>query len=97
MHIGKTFLIQAQPEYNWINFKISEDGNPDNKTSEIARSFLAGIGFTFRNVGQFNFFCVVMIDLQNELYSPYRTNAREVMPITRIGMNFYFGRKKKSN
>ncbi len=58
-------------------------------------SFLVGVGFGSREVGRINFFTTILIDLQKDLYSPYRSYTGNINPIIRSGINFYFNRKKK--
>ena len=96
LHVSQQFFIQLQPELNTINYKITDSQNPNfvNEGKLNSTSFLAGIGYGTRIVGQTNFFTVILVDLRKELYSPYRSNNGDIIPVIRGGFNFYFGKKK---
>jgi len=97
LHITDGFFIQLQPEFNTIKYRRFLE-NPDITLEEgnyPSSSFLVGVGFGSREVGRINFFTTILIDLQKDLYSPYRTFNGEITPIVRSGINFYFGRKNK--
>jgi hypothetical protein len=92
------FFLQAQPEYNWtthnlLNYNYSPAFASEYKQN--AASFLAGIGYGTRIVGEMNFYTVLMIDLGSEINSPYRDSYGNQIPIFRSGFNFYLGRKKR--
>lgn len=92
------FFIEGQFEHNWINYNDLYYGYtpPVASTSKTqASSFLAGIGFTQRIVGQSSFYTVIMIDLMTDQNSPYRDYYGNAIPIVRAGFNFYLHRKKK--
>lgn len=97
VHITDGFFVQLQPEFNTIKYKdfIKETGYVFNEGSLKSSSFLVGIGYGKHMVGETNFFTTILIDLQKDLYSPYRTYNGEISPVIRSGFNFYFGRKKK--
>lgn len=96
LHIGQQFFIQIQPELNTIKYKQTVDENPSylNEGKLNSTSILAGVGYGTRVVGQTNFFTVILVDLRRELYSPYRSNNGDIVPVIRGGFNFYFGKKK---
>ncbi len=96
MHITQQLFIQLQPEINWIKYKQTVDQNPNylNEGKLNSTSILAGIGYGTRQVGQFNYFTVILVDLRKELYSPYRSQNGDIVPVIRGGVNFYFGKKK---
>ncbi len=97
LHITDELFIQLQPEFNTIKYKRFQE-NPDITIEEgnyPSSSFLIGAGFGTHEVGVINFFTVILIDLQKDLYSPYRTYSGDISPIIRSGFNFYFGKKKK--
>jgi hypothetical protein len=92
----KFIFLQGQFEHNWMDYNL-KDMN-DNSTSSFttqSNSFLAGIGYSQRIIGQSSFYTVLMIDLLTDKYSPYRDYNNEPIPILRAGFNFYFhsGRK----
>lgn len=97
LHINDGFFIQFQPEFNTISYKVKVVENPDEFLDDKLKSssFLVGIGYGKHVVGETNFFTTILIDLQKDLYSPYRTYNGEISPIIRSGFNFYFNRKKK--
>ncbi len=96
LHITDQFFIQLQPEINWIKYKQTVAENPSylNEGKLNSTSILAGVGYGTRVVGQTNFFTVILIDLRKELYSPYRSNNGDIVPVIRGGFNFYFGKKR---
>jgi hypothetical protein len=92
----KFIFLQGQFEHNWMDYNL-KDMNDNSTTSFTTQSnsFLAGIGYSQRIVGQSNFYTVLMIDLLTDKYSPYRDYNNAAIPILRAGFNFYFhsGRK----
>ncbi len=97
IHVIPNFFIQAQPEYNWIVYKQSnlDNGTTYPKITTKASSFLAGIGYGQRIVGQSSFFTLLMFDLASERFSPYRDTYGTAVPIIRGGFNIYLNTKKK--
>jgi len=97
IHVMPNFFIQAQPEYNWIVYKQSnlDNGTTYPKITTKASSFLAGIGYGQRIVGQSSFFTLLMFDLASEKFSPYRDTYGTAVPIIRGGFNIYLNSKKK--
>ncbi len=94
----KQFFIQGQFEHNWINYNDLYYGyNPPvaSTLNTQSSSFLAGIGFTQRMVGQSSFYTVIMIDLMTDQYSPYRDYYGNAIPVIRAGFNFYLHPKKR--
>ncbi len=96
LHISQQFFIQLQPELNTIKYKQTVEQNPNyiNEGKLNSTSILAGIGYGTRIVGQTNFFTVILVDLRRELYSPYRSQNGDIVPVIRGGFNFYFGKKR---
>ncbi len=98
IHISDGFFLQLQPESNNIKYYeyVKETGYVINDLKDLqSTSFLVGVGFGSRDVGSMNYFTTILIDLQKDRYSPYRTYTGEISPIIRSGINFYFGRRKK--
>lgn len=92
------FFIQAQPEYNTIKYtqkNLDVTSIPVISQKVHATSFLVGVGYGQRVVGKFNFFTVLMMDLGKEIYSPYRNNYNEAIPVIRSGFNWYLRPSKK--
>ncbi|MDE3143843.1 MAG: hypothetical protein KGL19_06795 [Bacteroidota bacterium] len=96
----KQFFIQGQFEENWVkyNFADMNQGTTSSLTTQ-ASSFLAGIGYTQRIVGQGSFYTLIMMDLMTDPYSPYRlmnsNNTSYAIPVIRAGFNFYLHPKRR--
>lgn len=96
----KQFFLQGQFEENWVKYNYL-DMNSGLSSSFTTRSssFLAGIGYTQRIIGQSSFYTLLMMDLMTDKYSPYRlqnTNgSTSAIPIIRAGFNFYLHSHKK--
>jgi len=97
LHITDGFFVQAQPEFNNIKYKQFYKEQPSISVDGTLKStsFLVGVGFGTHDVGNANFFTVILIDLNKDLYSPYRTSTGDISPVIRGGVNFYFKRRKK--
>ena len=97
IHITDGIFAHFQPEFNTIKYKrfIKENGYVIDEGSLKSSSFLVGIGYGTHDVGNMNFFTLILIDLQKDKYSPYRTYNGDISPVFRSGINFYFGRKGK--
>ncbi len=85
-------FIQAQPEYNWTKFNVT-DMNPGGLTTnytQAASSFLLGIGYGQRVIGHANFYIALLFDAENNVGSPYRDPYTNVaLPIIRGGFDIY--------
>ncbi len=94
------FFIQGQFEHNWIDYTLTDMGSGlGSKYGTQSNSFLAGIGYAQRIIGQSNFYTVIMMDLLTDPSSPYRDVYSNVaLPVFRAGFNFYIntgkGRRK---
>ncbi|MBP9739297.1 MAG: hypothetical protein KBD28_01305 [Chitinophagaceae bacterium] len=99
IHPFNSFFIQAQPEHNWISYtqkNLDQPGFPKIRQTVQASSFLVGVGYGQRFIGQSSFFTVLLFDLGTERFSPYRDGFGNSMPIIRGGFNWYLkGSKKK--
>lgn len=97
VHPFNSFFIQAQPEHNWIDYKIKNINQPSIVIREKvqASSFLVGVGYGQRIVGQSSFFTVLLFDINTELNSPYRDGYGRALPIIRGGFNWYLNGSKK--
>ena len=96
IHITDGIFVHLQPEFNTIKYRRFLE-NPDidiESGTYKSSSFLAGIGYGTHDVGDVNFFTLILIDLQKDKYSPYRTYTGDISPVFRSGINFYLGRKK---
>lgn len=99
IHPTSNFFIQAQPEHNWIRYKFKnlDNGFVDQPLTVNASSFLVGVGYGTRVVGESNFFTVIMLDLGKERFSPYRDGFGNALPVIRGGFNWYLKSKKKKS
>lgn len=100
IHPFNSFFIQAQPEHNWIAYtqtNLDQPGVPKIRQKVEANSFLVGVGYGQRIIGQSSFFTVLMFDLNKEVFSPYRDGFGNALPVIRGGFNWYLrpSRKKK--
>ena len=92
----KNFFIQLLPEYNVVNTNLKDIfSGQEQKISQNAPSFLAGIGYGSRIIGSGSFFTVLMMDLGNNTNSPYIDFYGSKLPILRTGFNFYLKPKRK--
>jgi len=95
-------FVQFQPEQNWVHYNQTYfgGGSPTSVSGTVnAFSFIAGIGYSRRIVGQASSFIMVGLDLANNLYSPYRDYNGAQLPIIRAGFDFYLkpSHKKSHN
>ena len=85
-------FVQGQFEENWTRVKVKQDIYSYKQTVNAA-SFIAGIGYTQRVVGQGSYYFLIGLDLLKNAYSPYVTEneAGQIVaqPIVRVGYNFY--------
>jgi len=83
-------FLQGQFEANWIKVH-SKDFNSGNtyENTYNSTSFIAGIGYIQRVVGQGSFYTMIGMDLLNNPNSPYRDYNGSAIPIIRAGFNFY--------
>ncbi len=98
IHPFNSFFIQAQPEHNWISYtqtNLDQPGVPKIRQKVEANSFLLGVGYGQRIIGQSSFFTVLMFDLNKEVFSPYRDGFGNALPVIRGGFNWYFKPSKK--
>ncbi len=85
-------FLQGQFEENWTRVKIKDDIYSAKQTFS-APSFIAGIGYTQRMVGQGSYYLMIGLDLLNNPHSPYisENSVGQLIkePIIRGGFNFY--------
>lgn len=90
-------FIQGQFEQNWIK-QTAKDFNSGYSASATyqSQSFIAGIGYTQRIIGQSGFYTMIGLDLLTDPNSPYRDAYNNAaIPIIRAGFNFYLKSRKK--
>jgi hypothetical protein len=93
------FFIQAIPEYNWLNTRLTDmsfagAGN-EYKIKEEAPSMLLGVGYGRRAIGGSSFFTAIMFDAGKNTSSPYIDSYGAKLPIIRTGFNFYLRPKRE--
>ncbi|MBC7652339.1 MAG: hypothetical protein H7101_11380, partial [Deinococcales bacterium] len=100
------FFIQVLPEYNFISTKLtSTSNNAQLRLNQKAPSYLVGVGYGRRIVGQSGFYTALMIDLGQDPSSPYRqvtidangnpTGSTFAIPVIRAGFTVYLRPKKQ--
>ena len=90
-------FIGGQYEYNRISISQKVNGTITDKESANSSSFLAGVGYGRRVIGQSQFYTSIMIDLLKDINSPYRDSFGRVLPVFRTGFIFYLGRKNNND
>lgn len=87
--------LQVQPEYNWISSSRKEmiSGQTD-KFNLNAGSLLVGIGYGSRAIGSQYSYVTLMIDVLQNINSPYRDQFNDPLPVFRAGFGMYLNRKK---
>ncbi len=95
-YVSKTLFLQAQAEANSIklNYKDFNNGFTSSGTAK-STSMLVGVGYMQRNVGQGGFYTVVLVDIAKSPTSPYTSSNGSLLPVIRVGYNFYLSPKKK--
>lgn len=90
-------FFQAQPEHNWTTIRERDVYNTN--TLQVyhmqSTSFLTGVGYSSRVIGQTNFYLLLMIDLMTDINSPYRNYGNQATPVVRTGFNFYLHPARK--
>lgn len=100
------FFIQVQPEYNFISTKLTNTFNSGVlRLNQKAPSFLVGLGYGRRIVGQSGFYTAILLDVGQDNSSPYRqvsidaygnpTGTTFAVPIIRAGFTYYLRPKKQ--
>ena len=95
VHPFEQFFIQAQPEVDMYHVRYNQTGYPSWSGNTTSTSYLVGIGYGRRIVGESSFFTSIMIDLGNDKNTPYKDAYGNVIPIIRSGFTVYLGRSKK--
>ncbi len=100
------FFIQVLPEYNFISTRLtSTSNNGILRLNQKAASYLVGVGYGRRIVGQSGFYTALMIDLGQDPSSPYRqttidangyaTGSTFAIPVIRAGFTVYLRPKNQ--
>ncbi len=89
-------FVQGQLEANWIKVSLKDFyTNQTLKATLQSTSFIAGIGYTQRVVGQSSFYTMLGIDLLSDPDSPYRDYNNAAVPIVRVGFDVYLRPSRK--
>lgn len=89
-------FLQGQLETNWIKYNyLNVNTNQSSSLTTNSNSILAGIGYAQRVIGQSSFYTAILIDLNTDIYSPYRDYNNSALPIFRAGFTFYLHERKK--
>jgi hypothetical protein len=89
-------FVQGQFEANWIKINSKDYNNGYSaEATYSSTSFIAGIGYTSRVVGQSSYYFLIGMDLMNDINSPYRDYNGSAIPIIRGGFNFYLRPSRK--
>lgn len=90
-------FIQAQPELNWVHYSTKSFATDQSTSGTVnSASFIAGVGYTQRIIGEGSYFLMIGLDLLNNKYSPYRDSySGAQLPVIRAGFDFYFRKKRK--
>ena len=98
IHPIDDFFIQIMPEKDWIKQKqITSNYTSIYKIQ--SSSFMVGIGYGHRVIGESYFYSLVMLDLGKDKFSPYNyvdaNGTVSPLPVIRGGFNFYPFRKRQ--
>jgi hypothetical protein len=89
-------FIQGQLEENWTTINVKDyNYGQTGKYKYNATSFIAGVGYTQRIIGQSSFYTLIAMDLMRDINSPYRDYNNAAIPIIRAGFDFYLRPKRK--
>lgn len=91
-------FLQIQPEYNFIQQKIIQQGFPDTKFSFNAPSVLVGAGYTTSRSDKNSFtYLSILVDVLQDPESPYIDSGGDLIPIIRAGINIGLNRGKSKS
>ncbi|MEO7530978.1 MAG: hypothetical protein ABIS69_06190 [Sediminibacterium sp.] len=88
--------FQIQPEYNWIssnqkNVQTGQSGTYKYNTG----SLLVGVGYGTHIIGSHYSYVTLMIDVLQNINSPYRDQYNDPVPVVRAGFGFYLKGKQR--
>ena len=82
--------LQVQPEYNWISSSQKDVlSGQSGKYNYNAASLLVGIGYGTRQIGSHYSYVTLMIDVLQNINSPYRDQYNDPLPVFRAGFGVY--------
>lgn len=88
--------FQIEPEYNWIS--SSQKNVSTGQTGSYhynAGSLLVGIGYGTRVLGMHYSYVTLMIDVLQNINSPYRDQYNDPLPVFRAGFGVYLKPKRR--
>jgi outer membrane protein assembly factor BamA len=87
--------VQVQPEYNWISSNQKNVFSNQSATYKFsAGSLLVGVGYGTRLIGSHYSYFSLMIDVLQNINSPYRDQYNDPLPVFRAGFGFYLKPKR---
>ncbi len=97
VHPLENFFVQVMPEIDWGTYKTISSGYTTSYKIQSS-SFLVGLGYGHRVIGESYFYTLLMLDLAKDKYSPYNyydpSGTVTPLPVLRGGFNFYPFRKR---
>ena len=88
--------FQIQPEYNFISSSQKNVATGQTGTYNYnAASLLVGVGYGTRVLGMHYSYVTLMIDVLQNINSPYRDQYNDPLPVFRAGFGFYLKPKRR--
>ncbi len=88
--------FQIQPEYNWISSSQKNVLNGQTGSYNYnAGSLLVGVGYGTRLIGSQYSYVTLMIDVLQNINSPYRDQFNDPLPVFRAGFGMYLRPKRR--
>ncbi len=90
-------FLQAGPEYNWVHYTFTDFSQSPHESisaNTSAASLLVGVGYGQRLVGKSSMHLALLVDVLNSPQSPYRDGNGQVIPVLKVGFDFYLKPKK---
>jgi len=88
--------FQVQPEYNWISSSQKNVATGQSGTYKYnAGSLLVGVGYGTRVLGSHYSYVTLMIDVTQNLNSPYRDQYNDPLPVFRAGFGMYLKPRRR--
>ncbi|MBI2275366.1 MAG: hypothetical protein HYU70_16345 [Bacteroidetes bacterium] len=88
--------FQVQPEYNWISSSQKNVVTGQSGTYKYnAGSLLVGVGYGTRVLGSHYSYVTLMIDVMQNLNSPYRDQYNDPLPVFRAGFGMYLKPRRR--
>jgi hypothetical protein len=88
--------FQIQPEFNWINSSQKDvTSGATGSYHYSAGSLLVGVGYGTRVLGMHYSYVTLMIDVLQNINSPYRDQYNDPLPVFRAGFGLYLKPKHR--